>query len=98
MSKKEKFLNSLPRNFNLQKYLETALGYGIPSKTAEGYIASFKKTGLIHHEAEDDYINMTIENFEETKELKDDTESAGSSADSATQKKSIIKFVVKPRK
>lgn len=76
MNKKEKFLNSLPRNFNRQKYLEVASGYGIPGKTAEGYIASFKKAGLIHHEAQDHYINLTVEEFEEVKEMDDGKETS----------------------
>lgn len=80
MNKKEKFLNSLPRNFNRQKYLETASGYGIPGKTAEGYIASFKKGGLVHHEAQDNYINLTAEEIEELKEMDDGKESSEDSA------------------
>lgn len=71
MNKKEKFLNSLPRNLNRQKYLEVALQYSIPAKTAEGYIAGFKKAGLLHHEAQDSYVNLTVEEGEEVQEIGD---------------------------
>ena len=69
LTKKQKFLSDLPRNFNRQKYLEVAEKFGIPGKTAEGYIAGFKKDGLIHHESQDNYINLTIADSEEIKEI-----------------------------
>lgn len=69
MNKKEKFLNDLPQNFNRQKYLEVAEKFGIPGKTAEGYIARFKKDGVIHHESQDSYINLTVEDIEDRKEV-----------------------------
>jgi len=71
MNKKEKFLYALPKTFNRHKYLEVAKAMGIPAKTAEGYIANFVKSGLIHHEAHDQYINTSIE---ENKEIKDSKE------------------------
>lgn len=60
-NKKEKFLYALPYNFNRQKYLEVANALSIPAKTAEGYIANFVKSELIHREAHDQYINISIE-------------------------------------
>jgi hypothetical protein len=61
MNKKEKFLYALPQTFNRQKYLEVAKVMSIPAKTAEGYIANFVKSGLIHREAHDQYINTSLE-------------------------------------
>lgn len=61
LNKKEKFLYALPLNFNRQKYLEIAKAMNIPGKTAEGYIANFLKSGLVHREAHDQYINTSHE-------------------------------------
>ena len=61
LNKKEKFLYALPFNFNRQKYLEIAKAMNIPGKTAEGYIANFVKSGLLHREAHDQYINTSHE-------------------------------------
>ncbi|UFK97702.1 DUF3987 domain-containing protein [Kaistella faecalis] len=71
MNRKERFLGDLPRNFSRQKYLEVAAQHGIPGKTAEGYIATFKKDGLLHHEGQDDYINLTVEEVKESEETGD---------------------------
>lgn len=70
--KKAKFLADLPREFGRQQYLKVAEKYKIPGKTAEGYIAKFKKDGLLHHEGQDHYINLTFEKNEETKEVEDE--------------------------
>lgn len=64
--KKGKFLADLPHEFGRQDYLEVAKKYKIPGKTAENYIAKFKKDGLLHHEGQDHYINLTFEESEET--------------------------------
>lgn len=71
LTKKQKFLNDLPRNFNRKIYLEKAEKHQINPKTAEGYIAGFKKDGLIHHESQDNYINLMIEDTEEIKDAED---------------------------
>src|SRR5690606_19704481 len=72
MNKKEKFLYALPPNFNRQKYLEVAKVMSIPAKTAEGYIANFVKSLLIHREAHDQYINTSLEESQDSKETKDE--------------------------
>ena len=61
LNKKEKFLYALPHNFNRQNYLEIPKAMSIPVKTAEGYIANFVKSGLLHREAHDHYINTSLE-------------------------------------
>jgi hypothetical protein len=71
-NRKEKFLQALPKNFNRQKYLEVAKTLKIPSKTAEGYITNFIKSNLIHREHLDNYINLSIEETEEVKEVKEE--------------------------
>ena len=71
LNKKEKFLYALPHTFNRQKYLEVAKAMNIPAKTVEGYIANFVKSGFIHREAHDQYINTTLE---ENKEVKDSSD------------------------
>tara|TARA_R110001599_G_scaffold242579_1_gene442221 strand:- start:31100 stop:33493 length:2394 start_codon:yes stop_codon:yes gene_type:complete len=70
-NKKERFLNHLPKQFNRQKYLEVAQAHSIQAKTAEGYITTFCKSGLIHRESQDNYLNTSIEEPEEVKETKD---------------------------
>ena len=67
-NRKQKFLDALPQEFNRQKYLEVAKQMNIPDKTAEGYITEFGKSGLIHREKQDHYINL---NIQENKEVKD---------------------------
>ena len=67
-NRKQKFLDALPQEFSRQKYLEVAKQMNIPDKTAEGYITEFGKSGLIHREKQDHYINL---NIQENKEVKD---------------------------
>jgi hypothetical protein len=57
-NKKEKFLDSLPKNFNRQEYLKVAKSLSINDKTAEGYITSFVKSGLIHRDMQDHYEKL----------------------------------------
>jgi hypothetical protein len=55
MNKKERFLNTLPDNFCRQDYLNAAHELSLANKTAEGYITTFVKTGLIHRDSHDKY-------------------------------------------
>lgn len=71
MNKKEKFLYALPHNFNRQKYLEVANTLSIPAKTAEGYITAFAKSGLVHRESQDNYINTSLEDVQDSKDAED---------------------------
>jgi hypothetical protein len=71
LNRKEKFLNKLPKHFNRQKYLEVATALSIPHKTAEGYITDFCKSGLLHRESQDNYINTSIEENEDVKDTKE---------------------------
>lgn len=71
MNKKEKFLYALPYNFNRQKYLEVANTLNIPAKTAEGYITAFAKSGLVHRESQDNYINTSLEDIQDSKDAED---------------------------
>lgn len=68
-NKKEKFHYILLHTFNCQKYLEVANSMSIPAKTAEGYITNFVKSGLIHREAHDQYINTSLEESKDSKEI-----------------------------
>lgn len=68
LNRKERFLNNLPKQFNRQKYLDVAGQFKIPEKTAEGYITSFVKDGLIHREKHDCYINLSIKDSEESQD------------------------------
>jgi hypothetical protein len=70
-NRKEKFLDSLPKVFNRQAYLEVAKSLSIPDKTAEGYITDFLKKSLIHREQHDHYINLSIQETQDSKEVKD---------------------------
>jgi hypothetical protein len=70
LNRKEKFLNKLPKHFNRQKYLEVATTLSIPHKTAEGYITDFCKSGLIHRESQDNYINTSIEETQDSEDAK----------------------------
>lgn len=71
MNKKEKFLYALPYNFNRQKYLEVANTLSIPAKTAEGYITAFAKSGMVHRESQDNYINTSLEDIQDSKDAED---------------------------
>jgi hypothetical protein len=70
-NRKEKFLNKLPKHFNRQKYLEVATELKIPHKTAEGYITDFCKSNVIHRESQDNYINTSIEETQDTEDTKE---------------------------
>lgn len=56
-NRKERFLESLPKQFSRQEYLDLATKQSIPHKTAEGYITKFVEAGLIHREAHNNYSN-----------------------------------------
>ena len=60
-NRKERFLDSLPKQFSRQDYLDMADKHSIPHKTAEGYISKFVETGLIHREAHNAYSNTSKE-------------------------------------
>jgi hypothetical protein len=70
-NRKEKYLASLPKIFNRQKYLEMAKSLSIPDKTAEGYITEFYKKGLIHREQHDYYVNLSVEEPQDSQEVKE---------------------------
>lgn len=57
LNRKERFLESLPKQFSRQEYLDLATKQNIPHKTAEGYITKFVEAGLIHREAHNSYSN-----------------------------------------
>ena len=57
LNRKERFLESLPKHFSRQDYLDLATKQNIPHKTAEGYITKFVDAGLIHREAHNTYSN-----------------------------------------
>lgn len=57
LNRKESFLESLPKHFSRQDYLDLATKQNIPHKTAEGYITKFVDAGLIHREAHNNYSN-----------------------------------------
>ena len=57
LNRKERFLESLPKQFNRQEYLDLATKQSIPHKTAEGYMTKFVDAGLIHREAHNNYSN-----------------------------------------
>jgi hypothetical protein len=67
-NQKERFLESLPKEFTRHDYLQVAARMNIPIKTAEGYISDFSKKSLLHHEKKDLYFNLM---FKETKETGD---------------------------
>lgn len=71
LNRKEKFLNKLPKHFNRQKYLEVATTLSIPHKTAEGYITDFCKSNVIHRESQDNYINTSIEESQDSEDAKE---------------------------
>lgn len=55
LNKKERFFDQLPSQFSRQQYLATAADLGIQDKTAQYYIAAFKKSNLLHHDEKDTY-------------------------------------------
>ncbi len=55
LNRKERFLESLPKQFTRQDYLDYATKQSIPHKTAEGYITKFVEVGLINREAYNNY-------------------------------------------
>ncbi|WP_298344477.1 DUF3987 domain-containing protein [uncultured Algibacter sp.] len=57
LNRKERFLESLPKQFTRQDYLDFATKQNIPHKTAEGYITKFVEAGLIDREAHNTYSN-----------------------------------------
>lgn len=57
LNRKERFLESLPKEFNRQEYLDIADQCQIPHKTAEGYITKFVEVALLYREAHGQYIN-----------------------------------------
>lgn len=71
LNKKEKFLKALPLTFNRKKYLEVAAAMSIAAKTADGFIKSFVKSGLVHHETRDTYLNISLVDSKESKDCKD---------------------------
>jgi hypothetical protein len=58
LNRKERFLDSLPKQFCRQEYLDLATKQNIPHKTAEGYITKFVEAGLLHREKKGVYINQ----------------------------------------
>ena len=56
-SRKERFLDALPYQFNRQGYLAVALKLSIPDKSAQGYITDFVKAGILDKDGQDMYIN-----------------------------------------
>ena len=52
---RQRFLDALPVQFDRSTYVSVAQRIGIPPKTAEKFIAAFKKQGLILHEAQNKY-------------------------------------------
>lgn len=71
-NRKQKFLDALPLEFNRQKFLEVAKQMNIPDKTAEGYITEFGKSGLVHREKQDHYININYQETQDSKEIKEE--------------------------
>lgn len=56
------FLSKLPSQFNRAKYIKVALALNIPSKSAEGYITKFIKTGQLNRIAHDNYTKDSLPN------------------------------------
>ena len=61
-NRKEKFLESLPYNFNRQGYVTIALQLAIPDKTAQKYIKDLVDAGIIIHNGQDNYTNPAAAN------------------------------------
>lgn len=55
--KKEKFLDSLPIQFNRQSYVAIALSLGITDKSAQRYIKEFVDADILQNGGHDKYIN-----------------------------------------
>ena len=64
MNKKERFLDLLPIKFSRQDYIGKADNLNIPHKTAEGYITSFVKSGIVHRDSHNCYTNSSKEEEE----------------------------------
>ena len=60
--KKEKFLDSLPAQFNRQTYVAIALSLGITDKSAQRYIKEFVDADIIQDGGHDKYINPNATN------------------------------------
>lgn len=58
---KELFLDQLPLHFNRQDYLAVASTLSIGEKAAEKYITQFKKSGKVHRQSHNKYINTLKE-------------------------------------
>jgi hypothetical protein len=56
---RQRFLDALPVQFDRSTYVSVAQRIGIPPKTAEKFIAAFKKQGLILHEAQNKYLKQS---------------------------------------
>jgi len=56
---RQRFLDALPVQFDRSIYVSVAQRIGIPPKTAEKFIAAFKKQGLILHEAQNKYLKQS---------------------------------------
>jgi hypothetical protein len=63
-SRKERFLEELPYNFNRQTYVAIGLSLGIPDKTAQAYISQFVKAGILISPGYDQYLNSSATNPE----------------------------------
>jgi hypothetical protein len=53
---RQRFFDALPAQFDRSTYLSVAQLIGIRPKTAEKFIAAFKKQGFILHEAQNKYL------------------------------------------
>jgi hypothetical protein len=58
-NRKEQFLESLPKNFNRQTYVDIGLKLGIPDKTAQRYIKEFVTAEIIQTPSHDCYMYPT---------------------------------------
>ena len=59
-NKRERFYEALPPQFNRQGYLQVAGQLGIKDKTAQGYITTFVKAGLVHRDEKDSYEKKSL--------------------------------------
>lgn len=59
LNRKERFLESLPKQFTRQDYLNLATKQNIPHKTAEGYITKFVNINLLNREMQGLYMKIT---------------------------------------
>ena len=60
--KKEKFLDSLPAQFNRQTYVAIALSLGITDKSSQRYIKEFVVADILQDDGHDKYINSNATN------------------------------------